>query len=175
MGRNDPDHDAVLRIGSEAPRRRAHSAQRHVSHGFRGTPPPRTVIGDPSPWWGSSRNRQAISDVHSIAHVHHAGRMVTPSGTTPSRTSRPQSCFGNTRRHRWCLSDLQLRNRAEGLLRSVGKAPTVHLEGLNLDGRHARLLKSSGGTGPPHLSPPDLPHLWGFGDCRRSQMLNSIH
>ena len=31
-----------------------------------------------------SRNRQAISDVHSIAHVHHAGRMVTPSGTTPS-------------------------------------------------------------------------------------------
>src|SRR5206468_225706 len=28
VGRNDPDHDAVLRIGSEAPRRRAHSAQR---------------------------------------------------------------------------------------------------------------------------------------------------
>ena len=48
VGRNDPDHDAVLRIGSEAPRRRAHSAQRHESHGFRGTPPPRTVIGDPA-------------------------------------------------------------------------------------------------------------------------------
>jgi hypothetical protein len=57
VGRNDPDHDAVLRIGSEAPRRRAHSAQRHESHGFRGTPPPRTVIGT-SPWCGSSR--QAI-------------------------------------------------------------------------------------------------------------------
>src|SRR5262249_58442508 len=60
VGRNDPDHDAVLRIGSEAPRRRAHSAQRHESHGFRGTPPPRTVIGDPLSWCGSSRNRQAI-------------------------------------------------------------------------------------------------------------------
>src|SRR6476659_4473915 len=31
---------------------------------------------------------QAIGDVHSIARVHHAGRMATPSGTTPSRTSR---------------------------------------------------------------------------------------
>jgi len=51
-GPNDPNHDAVLRIGSEAPRRRAHSAQRHESHGFRGTPPPRTIIGT-SPWCGS--------------------------------------------------------------------------------------------------------------------------
>ena len=88
VGRNDPDHDAVLRIGSEAPRRRAHSAQRHESHGFRGTPPPRTVIGDPSPWCGSRRSCQAIGDVHSIARVHYAARMATPSGTTPSRTSR---------------------------------------------------------------------------------------
>src|SRR5262249_36842181 len=72
VGRNDPDHDAVLRIGSEAPRRQAHSAQRHESHGFCGTPPPRTVIGDPSPWCGSSRNCQAIGDVHSIVRVHHA-------------------------------------------------------------------------------------------------------
>src|ERR1700757_2955898 len=64
VGRNDPDHDAVLRIGSEGPRRRAHSAQRHESQGFRGPPPPRTVIGDPSLWCGSSRNRQAIGDVY---------------------------------------------------------------------------------------------------------------
>jgi hypothetical protein len=66
VGHNDPNHDAVLRIGSEAPRRRAHSAQRHESHGFCGTPPPRTVIGDPSWWCGSGRNRQAIGDVHSM-------------------------------------------------------------------------------------------------------------
>jgi hypothetical protein len=70
---------------AKAPRRRADSAQRHESHGFRGTPPPRTVIGDPSPWCGSSRNRQAIGDVYSIARVHRAGRMATPSGTTSSR------------------------------------------------------------------------------------------
>jgi hypothetical protein len=43
----DPDHDAHMRIGCEAPRRRAHDAQRHESHGFGGSPPPRTVIGSP--------------------------------------------------------------------------------------------------------------------------------
>jgi len=32
---------------AKAPRRRTHSAQRLESHGFYGTPPPRTVIGDP--------------------------------------------------------------------------------------------------------------------------------
>jgi hypothetical protein len=80
---------------AKAPRRRADSAQRHESHGFRGTPPPRTVIGDPSPWCGSSRNRQAIGDVYSIARVHRAGRMATPSGTTSSRavaTTRSAAC-----------------------------------------------------------------------------------
>ena len=60
VGREDPNHDALMRIGSEAPRRRTHSAQRHDSHGLRGTPPPRTVIGNPSPRCGSSRNCQAI-------------------------------------------------------------------------------------------------------------------
>ena len=38
VGRKDPDHDAVMRIGSEAPRRRTHSAQRHESHGSRRDP-----------------------------------------------------------------------------------------------------------------------------------------
>jgi hypothetical protein len=36
VGRNDSDHDAVLRIGSESSRRRAHSAQRHESQVFAG-------------------------------------------------------------------------------------------------------------------------------------------
>ena len=34
--------------------------------------------------------------------------------------SRAQSYLWNARRHCWRLSDLQLRSRAEGLLRSVG-------------------------------------------------------
>jgi hypothetical protein len=47
VGPQDPDHDAHMRIGGEAPRRQAHSAQRHESQGFGGSPPPRIVIGDP--------------------------------------------------------------------------------------------------------------------------------
>ena len=66
-----------------------------------GTPPPRTVIGDPSPWSGSGRNRQAIGDVYSIARVHHAGRMATPSGTTPSAQppQRDQQLAGQCHNH----------------------------------------------------------------------------
>jgi hypothetical protein len=33
-GYRDPDHDAVMRIGSQAPRRRTHSDARHASHGI---------------------------------------------------------------------------------------------------------------------------------------------
>jgi hypothetical protein len=83
----DLNHDAPMRIGSEAPRRRTHSAQRHDSHGLRGTPPPRTVIGDLSLWSGSSRNCQSVGDWR-IGRGHQAGRIATPSGTTPSRTNR---------------------------------------------------------------------------------------
>ena len=54
-GPKDPDHDALMRISGEAPRRRAHSAQRHESLVFGGSPPPRIVIGDPSRSSGSSR------------------------------------------------------------------------------------------------------------------------
>jgi hypothetical protein len=49
-----------------------------------GTSPPRTVIGDPSQADGLGRNCQ----VSSATSVHCAGRKTTPSGTTPSRTSR---------------------------------------------------------------------------------------
>ena len=61
----DPNHDACMRIGGEAPRRRTHSSHRHESHGLPGTPPPRTVISDPSLRSGSSRNCQAISELES--------------------------------------------------------------------------------------------------------------
>ena len=45
-----PDHDAAMRIGSEAPKRRTHSSPRHNSHGTNRDPPPRTVIGDRHKW-----------------------------------------------------------------------------------------------------------------------------
>jgi hypothetical protein len=44
----DPNHDAVMRIGGEAPRRRAHSLRRRASHACLGSPPPRTIMGRPS-------------------------------------------------------------------------------------------------------------------------------
>ena len=45
-GPRDPNHDAVLRIGRETPKWRAHSSLRHCSHRTSaGCPPPRTVIG----------------------------------------------------------------------------------------------------------------------------------
>jgi hypothetical protein len=41
--RLDPDHDAVIRIGGEAPGRRAHSRRRHLCHVRCRAPPPRIV------------------------------------------------------------------------------------------------------------------------------------
>jgi hypothetical protein len=75
----DPDHDAHMRIGCEAPRRRAQSAQRHESHGFGGSPPPRTVIGSPL------IERIAETEKKGAAQV---GRITIPSGIIPSCTSR---------------------------------------------------------------------------------------
>ena len=82
-GPEDPNHDAAMRIGSEAPKRRAHSFPRHNSHGTNRDPPPRIVIGDPSQPDGLGRNCQMPS-----TSIYCAGRRMTPSGTTPSRTSR---------------------------------------------------------------------------------------
>ena len=83
-GSKDPNHDAAMRIGSEAPKRRTHSFPRHNSHGANRDPPPRIVVGDPSQADGLSRNCW----VPSATSVYCVGRRTTPSGTTPSRTSR---------------------------------------------------------------------------------------
>ena len=83
-GSEDPNHDAAMRIGSEAPKRRTHSFPRHNSHGTNRDPPPRIVIGDPSQADGLGRNCW----VPSATSVYCVGRRTTPSGTTPSRTSR---------------------------------------------------------------------------------------
>ena len=83
-GPEDPNHDAAMRIGSEAPKRRTHSFPRHNSHGTNRDPPPRIVIGDPSQADGLGRNCW----MPSASSVYCVGRRTTPSGTTPSRTSR---------------------------------------------------------------------------------------
>ena len=44
----DLNHDAVMRIGSEAPKRRTHLPIGMKAKGLVGVPPPRTVIGAPS-------------------------------------------------------------------------------------------------------------------------------
>src|SRR5437588_3244615 len=42
----DLHHDAVMRIGGEAPGRQAHSLGRRDSHACLGSPPPRIVMGN---------------------------------------------------------------------------------------------------------------------------------
>ncbi len=46
--REDRNHDAVMRIGGEAPRRRTHSFSRHKGHRGARVAPPRMVIDVPS-------------------------------------------------------------------------------------------------------------------------------
>jgi hypothetical protein len=43
----DPDHEAVIRFSSRAPRRRAHSQDGAEAMAYLGSPPPRIVIGSP--------------------------------------------------------------------------------------------------------------------------------
>src|ERR1700692_215637 len=66
-GSKDPNHDAAMRIGSEAPRRRTHSTFRHDSHES-----PR----DPAT---SNRHRRPVTvGCPSATSVHCAGRRTTP-------------------------------------------------------------------------------------------------
>jgi hypothetical protein len=83
-GPEDPNHDAAMRIGSEAPKRRTHSFPRHNSHGTNRDPPPRIVIGDRHKRtdWAETVGCPPATSVYCV------GRRMTPSGTTPSRTSR---------------------------------------------------------------------------------------
>ena len=81
----DPNHDAVMRIGSEAPKRRTHSSIRRESQGSS------RVSAT------SNRHRRPVTSVRTRPKLSWclqrppfivAGRKTTPSGTTPSRTSR---------------------------------------------------------------------------------------
>ena len=72
----DPDHDAVMRIGSESseaadpfPWGTAFEAMQRT-----GTPPPRTVIGDPSRACRQGRNRRVFCDRVPPFSVRDGGR-----------------------------------------------------------------------------------------------------
>ena len=66
----DPNHDAVMRIGSEAPKRRTILSVGMKAKGLIGIPPPRTVIGAPSQAYGQGRNcRGAVSIFRSLCRT----------------------------------------------------------------------------------------------------------
>ena len=73
-----------MRIGSEAPKRRTHSFPRHNSHGTTGTRhlEPSSAIRHKRTDWAETVGCLQQPPLHC------AGRKTTPSGTTPSRTSR---------------------------------------------------------------------------------------
>lgn len=81
----DPNHDAVMRIGSEAPKRRTHSSSRHESQGACRDSATSNRHRRPIT---SGRTMPKLSGCLSTSSVHCAGRKTTPSGTTPCRTSR---------------------------------------------------------------------------------------
>jgi hypothetical protein len=75
FGGADPDHDAVMRIGSES----SEAADPFWGTAFEamqrtGTPPPRTVIGDPSRACRQGRNRRVFCDRVPPFSVRDGGR-----------------------------------------------------------------------------------------------------
>lgn len=83
----DPDHEAVIRFGGEAPRRRAHSRYAIEAMAVFGSPPPRIGIGSWSPTCDGTANR-AVS-VPLRRGLQTAGdRRATPAGISPIVTMR---------------------------------------------------------------------------------------
>jgi hypothetical protein len=80
----DPNHDALMRIGGEAPRRRTHSFSRHESQGGRSGPRHLEPSSAPAleAGWAETVGRFLCNPAHK------AGRRTMPSGIAPSRTSR---------------------------------------------------------------------------------------
>ena len=85
--RGDPGHDPAMRIGGEAPGRRAHSSTRHESHRkARVTATSdrhRQPAGEP---WAGRGNR--LGGPAAAEPAHAAGRRTTPSGVSPVVTKR---------------------------------------------------------------------------------------
>ena len=75
----DPDHDAVIRIGSRVPGRQAHSVGRHESQEQERVAPPRTDHG---------RTGKALRSGPRPRGTQAVGLRATPSGTSPWVTKR---------------------------------------------------------------------------------------
>src|SRR5262249_9320397 len=89
--RVDRGHDAVMRIGGEAPGRQVHSAQRLASHGF--------YVGSPRPRMSSAARSSGSPNCFVVlpfdVAAYHAGRKTMPSDTWPvvTRRQRAMSSF----------------------------------------------------------------------------------
>src|SRR5271166_2769755 len=81
----DPDHDAAMRVGGEAPGRQSHSQKRHRSQGILREPPPRIVIGVSS---CGATSAETVDFSHNLSLSHDALRRMTPCGTSPVVTNR---------------------------------------------------------------------------------------
>src|SRR6266516_8031889 len=83
VGPGGPDHDAVMRIGGEAPRRRTHSRNRFQNHGLLRV----TATSDrhriPTMFCSS-----ASESLSFLSLLPHAARNTTPAGTSPVVTRR---------------------------------------------------------------------------------------
>ena len=81
VGAKRPDHDAVMRIGGEAPRRRTHSRNRCQHQGLLRV----TATSDHhrKPTMLSSVSKSPLLPIPA-----HAARNTTPAGTSPVVTSR---------------------------------------------------------------------------------------
>src|SRR6266851_2526628 len=96
----DPDHEAVIRFSSRAPRRRTHSQAGIEAMASLGSPPPRIVVGGPV---AAARLGPDVLCFRSFClwlldsqAGHAAARITTPSGTSPV-VARRHSATSNLR------------------------------------------------------------------------------
>src|SRR3954469_5311776 len=149
VGPQGPDHDAVMRIGGEAPGRRAHSRKRCQTMACFGWPPPRIVRGD------------------RRYPVRQAPR-ACPVRVRPSRRSQDDASWHLAGGHHAPQCDQQLSGQRhdQGLARAatgVGRARPVPLRQRTLllmkqeaPGQldHPAAHAGVAGLGEPFLAPP---------------------
>jgi hypothetical protein len=82
-----PNHDAAMRIGGEAPRRRAHSLPRHESHGHGRATATSDRLGVTARLGGETPNLSNFVSAPMLFRPNHsqiaAGRSLAPAGTSP--------------------------------------------------------------------------------------------
>ena len=99
----DPDHEAAMRFGGEAPGRRAHSHLGMEAMQLRGSPPPRTVVGalpqergrTPEPYVSAPSRRSgrrpqhhAVRDLAGGDHVPQGDEQLSGEGDDHGRLAR---------------------------------------------------------------------------------------